>query len=96
MPNLTKIDNQRSTVQEEITDKEKDDYVLSKLFKKSAVHTALQHDTIVDSGVNDYVFIENEAHQYAEAAVRALRQSAEECFSAESGIPNWGAKNLPQ
>lgn len=79
-----------------MTDKEKDDYVLSKLFKKSGVHSALQHDTIVDHSVNDYVFIEAEAHRYAEEAVKALRKSSEECYSAESGIPNWGAKNIQQ
>lgn len=44
--------------------------------------------------MNDYVFIEAEAHRYAEEAVKALRKSAEECFSAESGIPNWGARNI--
>ena len=77
-------------------EKEKDDYVLSKLFKKSGVHSALQHDSIVDHAVSDYVFIEAEAHRYAEEAVKALRKSAEECYSAESGIPNWGAKNIQQ
>ena len=96
MPHLTKIDNGNSNQTEEVTDKEKDDYVLSKLFKKSAVHTALQHDTIIDSTETDHIFIEAEAHRYAEQAVKALRKSAEECYSAESGIPNWGAKNRPQ
>lgn len=46
--------------------------------------------------MNDYVFIEAEAHRYAEEAVRALKISSENCFSAQSGIPNWGAKNLPK
>ena len=42
-------------------DKQKDDYVLNKLFKshksgKSAIHTALQHDMIVNNQVNFYIF----------------------------------------
>ncbi|CAF4505336.1 unnamed protein product, partial [Rotaria sp. Silwood2] len=97
VPNLTKIDSKISTNQQEVQndiDKEKDDYVLSKLFKKSVVHSALQHDNIVDHSINDYVFIETEAHRYAEEAVKALRKSAQDCYSAESGIPNWGAKNI--
>jgi DNA excision repair protein ERCC-6 len=96
VPNLTKVDSKTATNQQEITDKEKDDYVLSKLFKKSGVHSALQHDTIVDNAVNDYVFIEAEAHRYAEEAVKALKKSAQDCYSAESGIPNWGARNIQQ
>lgn len=97
VPNLTKVDSKTSTQPIEVqpdADKEKDDYVLSKLFKKSGVHSALQHDTIVENSVNDYVFIEAEAHRYAEEAVKALRKSAEDCYSAESGIPNWGARNI--
>jgi DNA excision repair protein ERCC-6 len=97
VPNLTKVDSKTSKNEQEIQtdiDKEKDDYVLSKLFKKSGVHSALQHDTIVDNSISDFVFIEAEAHRYAEEAVKALRKSAEECYSAESGIPNWGARNL--
>ncbi|CAF1081670.1 unnamed protein product [Rotaria sp. Silwood1] len=97
VPNLTKIDSKISTNQQDIQndiDKEKDDYVLSKLFKKSVVHSALQHDSIVDHSINDYVFIETEAHRYAEEAVKALRKSAQDCYSAESGIPNWGARNI--
>jgi DNA excision repair protein ERCC-6 len=102
VPHLTKVDSKTSTVnnnpqevQNDI-DKEKDDYVLSKLFKKSGVHSALQHDTIIDNTINDFVFIEAEAHRYAEEAVRALKRSAQDCYSAESGIPNWGARNIQQ
>jgi len=97
VPNLTKIDSKISTNQQEIQndiDKEKDDYVLSKLFKKSGVHSALQHDNVVDNSINDYVVIEAEAHRYAEEAVKALKKSSQDCYSAESGIPNWGAKNI--
>lgn len=97
VPNLTKVSSSTTTTtatQPIDVDKEKDDYVLSKLFKKSGVHSALQHDTIIDNSINDYVFIEAEAHRYAEEAVKALKKSARECYSAESGIPNWGARNI--
>jgi DNA excision repair protein ERCC-6 len=97
VPHLSKVDSRTNPVSTNDivnNDQDKDDYVLSKLFKKSGVHSALQHDTIVDNNVNDHVFIEAEAHRYAEEAVNALRRSAQECYSAESGIPNWGAKNI--
>ena len=96
---MTKVDSKTTAPTPEVSadaDKEKDDYVLSKLFKKSGVHSALQHDTIVDNSINDHVFIEAEAHRYAEEAVKALRRSAQDCYSAESGIPNWGARNIQQ
>lgn len=48
----------------------------------------------MDNSINDYVFIEAEAHRYAEEAVKALKKSSQECYSAESGIPNWGARNI--
>jgi DNA excision repair protein ERCC-6 len=77
-----------------VDDKQKDDYVLSKLFKKkkkngqSRITTALQHDMIVDNTDADYVLVETEAELVASEALKSLKSSRRLCHSAESGIPN--------
>ena len=44
-------------------------------FLKSGVHSALQHDAIVDGGEADYAIVETEANEVAKAAVRAMKNS---------------------
>lgn len=80
------------------TSKQQDDYVLKKLFKKSKVHSALQHDVIEGAKRTDYEFVESEAEKVANEAIQALKRSREMCFSASSGIPTWtGSSNtLPK
>jgi DNA excision repair protein ERCC-6 len=71
---------------------EQDNYVLSKLFKKSGVHSALSHDVIVGDGaeaVEDYELIETEAERVAKEAVDNLKASRRQCFRAEAGVPTW-------
>ena len=73
--------------------REQDNYVLSKLFKKSGVHSALRHDVIVGDGggdaVEDFELIETEAERVAKEAVDSLRASRRQCFRAEAGVPTW-------
>ena len=76
-------------------DKKSDDYVLSKLFKarkkhggQAAIHTALQHDKIVDSNDPDFSLIESEAQRVADEAVKALKESRRYCQPAETCRPN--------
>ncbi|XP_037288295.1 DNA excision repair protein ERCC-6 isoform X6 [Rhipicephalus microplus] len=66
-----------------------DDYVLHKLFKKSGVHSAMQHDAIVDSAAPDYALVEGEAERVAQQAIRRLRESRRRCLAAGSGVPTW-------
>eukprot|EP00057_Strongylocentrotus_purpuratus_P013476 XP_011667950.1 PREDICTED: DNA excision repair protein ERCC-6 [Strongylocentrotus purpuratus] len=68
---------------------DEDNYVLQKLFKKSGVHSALQHDNIMQSSNPDFVLVENEAERVAKEAASAVRQSRRRCFGASSGIPTW-------
>ena len=63
--------------------------MLAKLFKKSGVHSAVQHDVIMDTATADYAIIESEAKRAADEAMAALRASRAQCQRAESGIPNW-------
>ena len=75
--------------------KKSDDYVLSKLFKpkkknggQSYIHTALQHDKVVENTTPDFALVEAEAERVARDAVRALKESRKYCRAAETGIPN--------
>ncbi|XP_055083155.1 DNA excision repair protein ERCC-6 isoform X1 [Periophthalmus magnuspinnatus] len=56
-----------------------DDYVLAKLFKKSGIHSVMQHDTIMESSNPDYVLVEAEANRVAKDALKALKVSRQQC-----------------
>ncbi|XP_010789252.1 DNA excision repair protein ERCC-6 [Notothenia coriiceps] len=60
-------------------EKQSDDYVLAKLFKKSGIHSVMQHDTIMESSNPDYVLVEAEANRVAKDALRALKVSRQQC-----------------
>ena len=59
---------------------EQDQYVLSKLFKHSGVHTALSHDVIVGSENSDKLLLESEAEKVAQEALKIVRRSRSQCF----------------
>ncbi|XP_070697451.1 DNA excision repair protein ERCC-6 [Pempheris klunzingeri] len=59
--------------------KKSDDYVLAKLFKKSGIHSVMQHDTIMESSNPDYVLVEAEANRVASDAMKALKVSRQQC-----------------
>ncbi|XP_026044895.1 DNA excision repair protein ERCC-6 isoform X2 [Astatotilapia calliptera] len=59
--------------------KKSDDYVLAKLFKKSGIHSVMQHDTIIESSNPDYVLVEAEANKVAQDALKALKISRQQC-----------------
>lgn len=53
------------------------------------MHSAIQHDVIMQSGSADYALVEGEAERVARDAARALRASRLACHSASSGRPTW-------
>ncbi|XP_064087778.1 DNA excision repair protein ERCC-6-like [Macrobrachium nipponense] len=73
----------RKTEEEEAAEKEnaksQDEYVLTKLFKKSGVHTALSHDSILSNNDPDYLLMEGEAERVAKEALKAVRASRARC-----------------
>ncbi len=91
---LVKQDNYRET----LTDKQKnseDEYILKKLFKKSKVHSALQHDVIECTTSPDFALAEKEAETVAKQAINALKRSRELCLSGQSGVNAWsGLKSI--
>nr|XP_019952241.1 PREDICTED: DNA excision repair protein ERCC-6 [Paralichthys olivaceus]XP_019952251.1 PREDICTED: DNA excision repair protein ERCC-6 [Paralichthys olivaceus] len=59
--------------------KKSDDYVLAKLFRKSGIHSVMQHDTIMEASNPDYVLVEAEANRVAKDALKALKVSRQQC-----------------
>ncbi|XP_072292324.1 DNA excision repair protein ERCC-6 isoform X2 [Eucyclogobius newberryi] len=64
-----------------------DDYVLAKLFKKSGIHSVMQHDTIMESSNPDYVLVEAEANRVAREALKALKVSRQRCRQSYNSTP---------
>ncbi|KAK3909425.1 DNA excision repair protein ERCC-6 [Frankliniella fusca] len=69
--------------------KKQDDYVLRKLFSKTGIKTAMQHEKIMESGHADYALVEGEARKVAQEAIKNMRASRQNCWSAMSGQPTW-------
>ena len=58
------------------------------VYPSAAVHSAIQHDSIMSSVSGDYVVVENEAKKVAQSAARALRESRRRCLGGGGG--GWG------
>ncbi|XP_028819956.1 DNA excision repair protein ERCC-6 isoform X2 [Denticeps clupeoides] len=68
-----------SEASEKHEQKKGDDYVLSKLFKKSGIHSVMKHDSIMEASNPDYVLVEAEAERVAKDALKALKVSRRQC-----------------
>ncbi|KAM4607513.1 DNA excision repair protein ERCC-6 [Polymixia lowei] len=83
IPHLVKkrtFNKEESQENKETEDQRKsDDYVLAKLFKKSGIHSVMQHDTIMEASNPDYVLVEAEANRVAKDALKALKVSRQQC-----------------
>ncbi|KAM4730444.1 DNA excision repair protein ERCC-6 [Anableps anableps] len=71
-----KEENEENSTEDQ---KKSDDYVLAKLFRKSGIHSVMQHDTIMESSNPDYVLVEAEANRVAKDALKALKISRQQC-----------------
>lgn len=65
------------------------DRLLDGLFANSGVHSALQHDSIMDSSRPDTILIDREASKIAEEAARKLRESRKLVRRARIGTPTF-------
>ncbi|KAG7512495.1 DNA excision repair ERCC-6 [Solea senegalensis] len=81
---FNKAENEDNGTGEE---KKSDDYVLAKLFKKSGIHSVMQHDSIIESSNPDYVLVEAEANRVAKDALKALKVSRQRCRQSFSRPP---------
>ncbi|KAK9470228.1 SNF2 family N-terminal domain-containing protein, partial [Dipodascopsis tothii] len=66
-----------------------DDGIMESLFAKSGVHSALEHDEIMDAVRPDAVLVEREASRVAADAARALKESRRLARAADIGTPTW-------
>ncbi|KAM7385649.1 hypothetical protein PAMP_001723 [Pampus punctatissimus] len=89
IPHLVKKRSyKKAESEDETTDEKKsDNYVLAKLFKKSGIHSVMQHDTIMESSNPDYVLVEAEANRVAKDALKALKVSRQQCRLAFNRAP---------
>ncbi|KAM9197329.1 DNA excision repair protein ERCC-6 [Dugong dugon] len=93
IPHLVKkrqFQKQDSADESEAKERNNDDYVLEKLFKKAVgVHSVMKHDAIMDGASADYMLVEAEATRVAQDALKTLRLSRQRCLGAASGMPTW-------
>lgn len=89
MPHLVGLDKYSSSTASKGGHADKDEsYVLQKLLRKTGLHSAMQHDTIMMSSNPDYVLVEGEAENVARQASLALKQSRRR-INAQPGVPTW-------
>ncbi len=56
----------------------------------AGVHSAMQHDVIMNSADPDYMLVEAEASKVAKSAVKAMKASRRQCHnSIRWGRPTW-------
>ncbi|KAI8060927.1 SNF2 family N-terminal domain-containing protein [Gongronella butleri] len=70
-----------------------DDHVLSSLFEMTGIHSALQHDRIMDADGHDTFFVEREASLIAEQAAKALKESRKRTRLNKVGTPTWTGRS---
>jgi len=71
------------------TDDKGQDHILESLFELTGLHSAIQHDKIVDKPRQEALLVEREAMRMAELAAAALRQSAMERADDPVEEPTW-------
>jgi DNA excision repair protein ERCC-6 len=66
---------------------------LNTLFASSGVHSALQHDSIMEASRPEVMLVEREASRVAKEAAEALRESRRQARRAEIGTPTWTGRS---
>lgn len=66
-----------------------DDYVLRSLLKQAGVHSALQHDVIVDHRATEHILVERRAETVAKKAAELLRRAGETAENRPTGQLTW-------
>ncbi|KAK7204662.1 SNF2 family N-terminal domain-containing protein [Myxozyma melibiosi] len=72
-----------------------DDGIMESLFARSGVHSALEHDEIMNASRPDAILVEREGARIAADAARALRESrrAMRATGAGVGTPTWTGRS---
>lgn len=80
------------TGEEEKAEVENDDNILNDIFSQTGVHSALEHDAIMDASRPETVIIEREAKRVAEVAAKALKDSRKKTQANDIGTVTWTGK----
>ncbi|KAF9575545.1 hypothetical protein EC968_002481 [Mortierella alpina] len=67
--------------------------ILTSLFEKSGVHSALKHDDIMDSAKQEHLIVEREATRVAERAMAALKESRKRRRRQDLDVPTWTGRS---
>src|SRR5204863_5310990 len=78
------------STEEQIQD---DSRLLSTLFASSGVHSALQHDSIMEASRPEVMLVEREASRVAKEAADALRESRRQARRNNIGTPTWTGRS---
>jgi DNA excision repair protein ERCC-6 len=66
-----------------------DSRLLNTLFASTGVHSALQHDSIMEASRPEVMLVEREASRVAKEAAEALRESRRQARRNDIGTPTW-------
>lgn len=77
--------------------KNDDSNIMSEIFKKSGIHSVVEHDSIMDksstaSTNSSMLLIDNEATRIANEAVAALKESRKQAAKNRISVPTWTGK----
>ena len=70
-----------------------DSRLLSTLFASSGVHSALQHDSIMEASRPEVMLVEREASRIAKEAADTLRESRRQARRNDIGTPTWTGRS---
>ncbi|CDK25202.1 unnamed protein product [Kuraishia capsulata CBS 1993] len=73
-------------------DSKGDSSIMADLFSETGIHSALQHDAIMESS-HEQILVDRESSQIAERAKQALRESRIETRRAGIGKPTWTGRS---
>lgn len=109
LPGISSMEQFVGEIEEEQANKDgatnSEDRMMEGIFARSAIHSAIEHDAIVDGKTGkkvaaDPVLIEQEARKVAAEAARELRRAGEVARSVPVGTPTWtgvfGVSGRPQ
>eukprot|EP00128_Syssomonas_multiformis_P017433 Colp12_sorted_trinity150504_noHs@14174 len=76
-----------------LQEKAANDYVMQTLMATTGVHSALDHDAVMDGTVRDLSIVQREALSVAKKAAEALRESRRLCMQSDVGTPTWTGRS---
>ncbi|OLL21643.1 DNA repair protein rhp26 [Neolecta irregularis DAH-3] len=86
---IEEFQTQDSELQNNDENNDDDTRILANLFESAGVHSALEHDSIMNASRQETVLVAKEASRVAKQAVEALLKSRREAQKVKIGTPTW-------